>query len=392
MLDVIQFVLWFLVMCPFVAGLLVNCDCCDTCTIFTDDFSTDRTGTDYTTSAGTWAVSGGVLTCTTASALITADTAVTAGLTGVYATVTFTPATTSDIGGLVIAYTDDNNYWYCEVQAGATDGTLKLFQRSSGVNTQKGTTRTLTGFQATETATITMCDASGIVLASATATAPAASAAETAAASITIAGTKCGLATGAGSSSVAFDSFSFSKHDIDDPACPFCDLSACNVCADMLPDSIEVTIPTDYSTSADPFNPCLTQACCDTVEGQTYVLTLREAVLVDNICTTGSATDCYYHHIEYLCDGDPLGCSGTFWSVEISAYFSGGDLTVVIREGNATVGNETLTTVESRIVFRATIGTGLTCEGSSWNVPFLTKCTNGGCPRNVTPSDLVVAV
>src|SRR5574343_1156825 len=65
------------VVAPF-AFFFGGCACCESCEIFTDDFSTDRTGTDYTTS-GTVAVSGGVLTMTSAGAYAIANTAGTTG-------------------------------------------------------------------------------------------------------------------------------------------------------------------------------------------------------------------------------------------------------------------------------------------------------------------------
>jgi hypothetical protein len=51
------------------------------------------------------------------------------------------------------------------------------------------------------------------------------------AATITIAGTKCGLGTGAGSSSVTFDDFTITKHMVDDATCSVCS-TACTAFSD----------------------------------------------------------------------------------------------------------------------------------------------------------------
>lgn len=216
-----------------------RCCCGGTCTIFTDDYSTDRTGTDYTTSAGTWAVSGGVLTCTTASALITANTAVTAGLTGIYVRASITCATTSDIARLIIGYSNDSNYWFCEAAPGAVNGTIKIYQRSGGVNTQIGSTLTFTSFTTVRTADVCMSYLNGTVNVVGTVLTTTKSTL-TEPGTITAAGSKVGMGTGAGTSSVTFDSFELQKHNVDDSTCPNC--VACNGCnPDLIPAEMQVT-------------------------------------------------------------------------------------------------------------------------------------------------------
>lgn len=209
----------------FVLMLILSSCCCDTCTIVSDDFATD-TSANYSQRSGTWTWGSGTVSTTSASALLRHETAVTAGLTGVYSSVKITCATTSDLGRLVISYTDDSNYWFAEVQPGTNHGWLKLYQRSGGTDTLKGSTK-VSGLQANEQITLTLCYASGKVrayIASATAGVEVA-------ATITIASTKCGLGTGAGSSSVTFDDFSFAKHDVDNTACEAC-LTSCTIFSD----------------------------------------------------------------------------------------------------------------------------------------------------------------
>jgi hypothetical protein len=382
---------------PLVA-MVVCCCSSDTCTIFTDDFSTDQLATEYTTSAGTWAVSGGKVTCTTASALITCDTTVTGGLTAVFASVTFTPATTSDIGRLVIGYSDGNNYWFAEVQAGAFHGTLKFFQRSAGTDTQKGATQTITGFQATETATIQMCYSTGNVFAYVQAGASAAGV--QAGGTITIAGTKCGLGTGSGSSSCAFDDFSFSKHYTDDPTCNFCNL-LCNPCPDKLPDTIEVTLPsTVYNGAQDAGGTGVNDTCCNAQNSRTFVLDLRgvdQQHAVQLCAGMPTPSICYYEYLEIICsEGGPFGDE----RLQVTAWFDvsagAGTLYVVLLDGP--VGGFDVTSPNTEMVYRLT-GIDITdlCEGATLSVPFLAKYTTGcstsgflGCKPATTLGNLSV--
>jgi hypothetical protein len=214
--------------------------CCKKCSIFSDDYSTDRTGTDYHTSAGSWAVSGGVLTCTTASALLRCETAAAAsGITALYASATFSCSSTSDIARLILLYTDDNNYWFVEAKPGATNGTLELYQRSGGTNTLQGSTQTFGGLQAGTTATICLSYTGSIVLATGTIVGSV-KCREAVNATITVTSTKAGLGTGAGSSSVTFDDFLFSNHNTDNNKCGNCD--ACSACNGTVPSRMQIDI------------------------------------------------------------------------------------------------------------------------------------------------------
>ncbi len=193
-----------------------ECICGGGCTIFTDDFSTDRTGTDYTVGSGTWVVSAGVITCTSASATITENTAASVSTTAVSISASVNPSGT-DLGRVIGAYVDSTHYWYAEIQPGATDGTLKLFEKNgSGAATQRGSTATITGYTSgaktvvlcfTGTHVIAIADHENAIIYTA---------------SVTVASTKAGIGTGAGSSSVVFDDFSFMVHYSSDPSCPGC--------------------------------------------------------------------------------------------------------------------------------------------------------------------------
>jgi hypothetical protein len=151
-----------------VAFLLGNCPCCgDPCIYFQDDYSVDNLATDYDNRSGSWAVSLDLLITTSTDALIVANTEVPTGVSAVFAETQMSFTATTATGRLVIAYVDDDNYWFAEVQAGATDGTLKLYERSGGTNTQRGSTTTIAGLQINETVTVQLCYADGELRASA---------------------------------------------------------------------------------------------------------------------------------------------------------------------------------------------------------------------------------
>jgi len=393
---VLAFLLWLwpealgFAVFAMLAPPLCDSSCCATCTIFTDDFATDRTGTDYSIRSGSWSVSGGLLSCTSASGLLRCETAVTAGLNGVYAFANCTCQTTSDIARLIIAYVDDNNYWFAEVQPGASNGTLKLFQRSGGTNTQQGSTETINGFQATEQVSLSLCYAAGVVRAYALASGPQ-NAGVHVSATITIASTKCGLGTGSGSSSVSFDDFTFSKHDIDDPACPYCNLP-CNPCNDTFPTELEVTLPTNLFTgTADEFFDCVTDDCCTALNGQTFVLPQTPSGFAYSGCQ--AITEClFYKSPVTFCSTDcGSGDATTYlyaWFVQ-TPFASTHDLWVVLQTYQPSVGGRYLFFKLSGVT------SGITCTGNSWSVPFNSSATTGcvgsdSCTRNASPDNIEV--
>ncbi len=109
----------------------------DACTIFTDDFTTDQLATAYDTRSGSFSVSGGELSTSTATgALLVANTAGTSGVGRV--TVNVKTTSLSNVVRLIGAYVDDSNYLFAELTYGGFFSTLKLYKRVAGVNTQLG--------------------------------------------------------------------------------------------------------------------------------------------------------------------------------------------------------------------------------------------------------------
>jgi hypothetical protein len=209
------------------AGLLTSC------TIFTDDFSTDRTGTDYTIVSGTPTVSGGVLTTTSTGFLIVENTA---GSTGHgHAKADIKVSASGNIIRVVGAYVDSSNYLYMEVTWGGGGSALKVFSRSGGVDTQIGVTANISLSTATfYTAHLcwdgTRADAeiegkSGVT------------------AAYLGTGNKAGFGTGSSIGTATFDNFSLSKHYSDDNTCAKCNTATCTACnAGTVPSAFAVTI------------------------------------------------------------------------------------------------------------------------------------------------------
>jgi hypothetical protein len=218
--------------------------CCCGCKIFSDSFNADRLATKWDSRSGSWSVGSGVLTTTDADALLVTVAEVDALTDGVYLSVKITCDSENDSGAGVIAYVDDDNYWFAEIQPGATDGTLKLFERSGGANTQRGDTATVTGFTAGDYRTLLLCYSNDRILAVA-----ANGEIVFYEATLTVAGTQAGVKTGSAVDTlVTFDVFDFQKHNDADGSgsggnngCPTC--ATCTViCQDHLaPDEIAVT-------------------------------------------------------------------------------------------------------------------------------------------------------
>lgn len=272
---------WLLLALSFtVLGMMAAMCCCDTCTIFEDDFSTDRTGTDYTTVSGTFTVGSGVLTTSSSSAVILSDTPVPGGLNGVFHSGSLKFGNNADQGKIIFAATDSSNFWYFQVQPGATDGTAKLYQRSSGVDTQQGLTVTVTGLNTGETIPYTVCyDGQKVVLTMSTV------ACMVHTASITVAGTFSGFGTGSVTTLVTFDDLLISKHVVDDASCPYCDImtTACGTCGGCATGTVVERVQIDLPAPV-PFGvPACSAPVCSSIAGS-YILDLVTTGVGGNQC------------------------------------------------------------------------------------------------------------
>lgn len=103
--------------------------CC--CKIFSDDFNDNSLHADWTSVAGTWTESSGVLSTSSTSAIITRDTGL---ATSAMETTVLVRGATDDRLRLIVAFTDADNYWFAQVIIG-TSKTLTLVKRSGGSDT-----------------------------------------------------------------------------------------------------------------------------------------------------------------------------------------------------------------------------------------------------------------
>lgn len=403
-LDVWETLAYGFVVAPF-AFFWSACPCCDgNCTIFTDDFSTDRTGTDYTTIAGSWSVDSGVLSTSSASALILSDTAYDGAATGVHTTAIITLPATSDKGRMYFGYVDSNTHWYLEVSPGAgifgspVNGTLKLFEVSGGTPTQRGSTQTVESYTLSEPLRVCASFGDGYVEVSAQQTGAVAFISHTA--TPTAASTKCGLGTGSGTTSATLDDFFIYENRLDDGTCRECSPDCGRFCTDGMPTTIEVTLPTFGDDQCD---------CDDLLSGNTFVLTKQtdghgNDTLGDPSGNTGypdvSDYCCYrYTQLECLC----VGGGGEGHDVVISAWVmptGPGGSSYVWRVRVAVVAIELGVVGQYWNTYWWELGSlsAVECGGNTWNLPFLIHLTNGGgggldpCDPTPTTGDVTVAV
>ena len=218
-----------------IAPMMLMTNCCGCCTIYADTFATDTIATAWTSVSGTFTVGSGVASTTDASALMVANTESGAAATAVYCGVTITCATSSDKGRVILAYVDSDNYWYAEIQPGASNGTLKLFQRSSGSDTQRGSTATVVGYTSGAKTVCFEIIPGNVLVTTATV-------AVSYAATVAVASTQAGVGTGSGSSSVTYDNFTYSKHTYEDAACVSCNSFCTNCDSGTCHKEVQVTV------------------------------------------------------------------------------------------------------------------------------------------------------
>jgi len=203
---------------PFVLILpvlgYVNACCCSSCTIFTDDFSTNRLSTDYTTVSGTGAVLFGTLRTTSTNYVVVENTSGTTGHGRV--TARAKASTSGSSFGVVGSYVASNNNVFCEITLGGASSTFKLWRRF-GTDTQLGSTYTFTAATNTDY-TVELCWRGGSVTASIIG-----DASSVITAKVSASGNKAGMkAISASGGTITFSSFTYSKEHIDDNSCQTC--------------------------------------------------------------------------------------------------------------------------------------------------------------------------
>ena len=123
--------------------------CCDVsepnpCLVFSDEWSgdadSDSLGADWDERAGDWDIVSGVAKYILAGG---ADAFVVSTVTHTSANLHVQATMSAQVAGtklrLIIGYVDDDNYYFAQWHVHATSGTLKLFSRIAGVETQLDT-------------------------------------------------------------------------------------------------------------------------------------------------------------------------------------------------------------------------------------------------------------
>jgi hypothetical protein len=238
------------------------------CTIFTDSFATDRTGTDYTTVSGSFTVSSNVMTTTSAGALIVENSS---GSTG-HGRVSVSGKVDTTGGSLRVigSYTDSSNYLFGEMTINGGSSTLKLWKKVSGSDTQLGSTSTFSGSTATFYSVDLCWDGT-------TATTTINAGANFSTGAYTGTSNQAGLGASPNGGTVTFDDFLFEKHHSDDSACARCGCTSCGQCSGETPSQIQcVTTGVANTTCIDcgnfnatwiidflPFTPSGATNCCN---------------------------------------------------------------------------------------------------------------------------------
>lgn len=328
--------------CPACAGL--------GCTLATDVFneaSETDLGSAWDERSGSWTMTGSKLS---AAATSLAVCSVSKALPQVVSVVL--SLDNNEKGGIVVAYDDDDNYFYCEVNKHSlSEFVVRIFERVSGSDTEVAISVSPVVGTLVTTCTLTVCVGTDFIAAKV------AAGTKTMVASYldgTHTDTVVGLKVSSGT--VEFENFSVEKHNNEDALCAQC--GYCVLCddPDLAPDTVEVTISgmLYYHYSQCPYCPEL---------NQTFYLDFHSY----------SASYCRWRG-ETGYDGQ--SCGGYIW-MYVQSF--GAQIGITIGFGNSTGGaNEWIVVVDSPTT---------DCDG--WdNVELTTQWPGGGwfCDVWTTPA------
>jgi hypothetical protein len=281
--------------------LVPTCTCCGNCVIFTDDFSTDRTGTDYTTASGTFSVAAGVITTTSAGALIVENTAGTSGHGR--AVVTAKSSAFNGSFDIVGSYVDSSNYLFARVYLNGISSTLRLYKKVAGADTQLGHTHIFTASTGVNY-TVEVCW-NGTYASCAI---PAGSGPPFISAAYTGTGNKAGLGASPNGGTVTFDDFTFSEHYDDEPTCTTCQSSDGSSCC------CGIDMPATLNLNISGTGPCAT---CGTLD---LTLNIVPAGTAQRTC--GAVNAQYYYRVgDCAVTTSDIFCDMN--SIEVGCYTNG---------------------------------------------------------------------
>jgi hypothetical protein len=284
-----------------------------TCAIFSDDFATDKTGTDYTVVSGSFTVSGGEISTTSATPLIIADDESTTNHGK--ATVDVKSSATGNDSRIIGAYVSGTTYVYAKLTYNGASSTFEVF---TGAGTQIGPT--VTTSTASDTYyTMTICwDGTDV-----TATLSGAGSCKAiVSGDYSGTGTKAGFGGSRSSGTLTFDNFEFAHIYADDVSCDASCLPTgtttsgtpceCNTCDPPWTGPIDVDISGFANDTA-----C---SVCANVDG-VYRLSLYSKLT--NYCS-------WYLEIPAACGGGgtdnilfEVQIQGLNWNTRVSYQFAG---------------------------------------------------------------------
>ena len=137
------------------------CECGQgSCEYFSDQFDDsgrDEPGSGWDVRSGDFIFTAEGMATTEANALIVTTTPNPAFEDEYVTTATLKGKVVGDQVRLITNFFDDDRYWFAEVTYGAEDSTLKLWQRNTGSNTQRGETVTLSGVSNGDSVELRVC-------------------------------------------------------------------------------------------------------------------------------------------------------------------------------------------------------------------------------------------
>lgn len=242
--------------------------CCCSCVLYNDLFSSSL-ASEWEQVAGSWSTSAGVLTTSSASAMVIHETESpnTAGRVVVTRTGTsISPGTA--VWYLIGAYKDANNYLYLKVEYNGSTYTFTLGYLEAGVDTVLSTDSGLSGAGGVDVYWRLCWDGTRAV-------GGFANDSLTGAFTPVTGGNRAGFATGASGTSWAWPDFDFSYHREERGNCPTC--GTCWDSCETFPDEIEVYIPAGTFTSRTfTGTGWFCNGGCEALNDQTFVLSLAD--------------------------------------------------------------------------------------------------------------------
>ena len=206
--------------------------CCETCTIFTDDFAADDLATNWTQQSGSWSIGSDVLSTSSSNAVLTCDTTYPGGGFHNHVIQVNLLASNGNRSRIIFSYDSGTGaYNYIEVYC-IGSGSYVYIKKSDGTTIKTVTTTSITDGN---WYTFNVCVSSTAVVVTV-------GTVFSTAGLIASSTTTVGLGTGSISGSLSFDSFVFSKHMTEKSGCPSC-TPPCSQCSDGFgPERFQVVI------------------------------------------------------------------------------------------------------------------------------------------------------